>query len=119
VLVAFVAAITRKVLHAQRDRAVTGALADTIAIGLSVSHHGLVVIAKGARGDHRVAPVRVDVHYRCECPVASQGPRLPSTDQAHLPRGIGVGSRRGLQRRGDVRAIGAGTVAAGLNVRGH
>src|SRR5215207_267287 len=33
------------------------------AIGLSVGDHGLVVIAKGARGDHRVAPVRVDVHF--------------------------------------------------------
>src|SRR5215218_11501854 len=99
-LVAFIAAITREVLHAQRDRAVAGALADTIAIGLSVGGHGLMVVAEGPGGDHRVTPVRVDVHYRCESPVAAQGPRLPSTNQAHLPRGICVGSRRGLQRRG-------------------
>jgi hypothetical protein len=57
VLIAFIAAITGKVLHAQRHRPVAGALADTIAIGLGVGNHGLMVGAEGAGGNHGVAPV--------------------------------------------------------------
>ena len=42
-----------------------------------------------------------------------------AADQTHLSGGVGVGSGGGLQRRGDERAVGAGAVAAGLDVRGH
>jgi hypothetical protein len=116
-LVALITAVTGKVLHTQRHWTIAGTLADAVAIGLGVGDHRLVIVAEGPGGDHGVAPVGVDVNDGGERPVATKGPRLASADDAHLPGSVGVGGGRGLQRRGDMCAVGAGAVPACLDVR--
>ena len=96
-----------------------GVLMGALEIGLGHAADRVGVIGEAPRGDHRIAPVLVDVGQRGEAQVAADGGSLLVGDAPQLIGVLLISGGSNLHRVAQEGSVGAGAVAAGLGVAGN
>ncbi len=114
VLVSLVDAVAGPVLGCRGD----ALLLDALHVGEAHLDRLIDVGTPGATRDDRVAPVAVDVDDRGERPVAADRVGFDAGDATEFVGVLRVVCAGDLRFPADVRAVGAGAVAAGLGIGG-